>query len=299
MPPSTEISSSKRKRRRAEKLVEGRYFFVKEHRNKFGTISYRVEGTPPATSENPTPQRVRDNSLTLAEAQNHLNELELAAQNVETTEKILLHATRLNSQQLKKAELAFDELADSEPDTILEAVRFWKQHNSGINKTMGLHEALKLCLADKTAAGRAKCTIEAYKSAVWSFTDRYGQPTGQLDERGRQVKDIPIANITRRQLKKWAESHAVRVSGGTRMRALSAVLTWCVDNELLKTNWSADLRTWVWTHPTQQIATEWGVWENAIRKQLKKRGIRPPGPGYWAKVAAGQPVSKPDFFEAA
>jgi hypothetical protein len=238
MPPSTEISSGKRKRRRAEKLVEGRYFFVKEHRNKSGTISYRVEGTPPATSENPTPPRVRDNSLTLAEAQNHLNELELAAQNVETTEKILLHATRLNSQQLKKAELAFDELAGSDPQHIVDAVRFWNQHNSGINKTMGLRQALALCIADKVAAGRAKSTIACYQFAVGSFLEIYGESTGQLDEKGIEIKDNPIANITRHQIKKWVEGHPVRNYGLSHLRSLSSVLTWCVNNGHLKTNWA-------------------------------------------------------------
>jgi hypothetical protein len=60
-----------------------------------------------------------------------------------------------------------------------------------------------------------------------------------------------------------------------------------------------DLLRWVWTYPILRIATEWGVWDNTIRKQLKKRGIVSPAPGYWAKATAGHPVSKPGLFEAA
>ena len=241
MTPSSDNSNGKAKRTPAERLVQGQYFFVKEHRNKSGTLSYRVEGTPPATSVNPKPERVRDNFPTLAEAQNHFNDLELAAQNIKTTEKILLHATRLNSQQLKKAELAFDELAGAKPERIVEAVLFWKQHNGGIDKTMGLREALKRCTADKAAAGRAKNTIDGYRFAVESFLHFCGEPTGELDESGQVIKDIPIANITRQALKKWVESYPVRNTGLCRLRALSAVLTWCVDNDYLKTNWAIDL----------------------------------------------------------
>lgn len=115
MPFSTETCDGKAKRTRAERLVEGQYFFVKEHRNKSGTISYRVEGTPPPKSEDPNPGRQRQNRTTLAEAQNLLNQLELEAQNIEMKEKILLQATRLSSQQLKQAEMAFDELGSGQP----------------------------------------------------------------------------------------------------------------------------------------------------------------------------------------
>jgi len=62
---------------------------------------------------------------------------------------------------------------------------------------------------------------------------------------------------------------------------------------------TGDLRRWVWTFLTARIATEWGVWENTIRKQLKKRGIVPPMAGYWAKVAAGHKVARPAFCGAA
>src|SRR5260370_24771237 len=140
MPDSTE--TSKAKRARAVRLAEGQYFFIKEYKNKSGSISYHVEGTPPSTVENPNPERVRQNRTTLAEAQNLLNELELAAQNIEITEKILLQATRLNPQQLKKAELAFDELAGNDPDALLEPVRFCQQNKTGINLTLTFHEAL-------------------------------------------------------------------------------------------------------------------------------------------------------------
>lgn len=49
----------------------------------------------------------------------------------------------------------------------------------------------------------------------------------------------------------------------------------------------------IWTEPVITVAKKYGMSDNGLRKQLRKLGIPLPPPGYWARVVAGQKVSKP------
>lgn len=48
----------------------------------------------------------------------------------------------------------------------------------------------------------------------------------------------------------------------------------------------------VWEEPVVTVAKRYGMSDNGLRKHLKRFGIPLPPPGYWARIAAGQKVSK-------
>lgn len=49
----------------------------------------------------------------------------------------------------------------------------------------------------------------------------------------------------------------------------------------------------VWSQPMTTISTEAGISNVALAKHCKKLNIPVPGRGYWARMAAGQPIDKP------
>jgi len=49
----------------------------------------------------------------------------------------------------------------------------------------------------------------------------------------------------------------------------------------------------VWAEPVTIVAQRYGMSDNGLRKHLRRVGIPLPPTGYWAKVKAGQKVSKP------
>lgn len=49
----------------------------------------------------------------------------------------------------------------------------------------------------------------------------------------------------------------------------------------------------VWFEPVTTVAKKYGISDNGLRKHCKRLGIPLPSSGYWAKVKAGQKVSKP------
>ena len=51
----------------------------------------------------------------------------------------------------------------------------------------------------------------------------------------------------------------------------------------------------VWTDPVMVVAQRYDMSDNGLRKHLKRLWIPLPPSGYWAKVKAGQKVSKPDL----
>ena len=55
-----------------------------------------------------------------------------------------------------------------------------------------------------------------------------------------------------------------------------------------RTSWPSDIRlaSLVWKKPITALAEEFGVSDRAIQKRCTRRGIKTPGPGYWAKVRA-------------
>ena len=48
----------------------------------------------------------------------------------------------------------------------------------------------------------------------------------------------------------------------------------------------------VWEEPVVTVAKRYGMYDNGLRKHLKRFGIPLPPPGYWSRIAAGQEVSK-------
>lgn len=51
----------------------------------------------------------------------------------------------------------------------------------------------------------------------------------------------------------------------------------------------------VWAEPLIIVAPRYNMSDNGLRKHCKKLGIPLPSSGYWAKIKAGQKVSKPDL----
>ncbi len=54
-----------------------------------------------------------------------------------------------------------------------------------------------------------------------------------------------------------------------------------------------ELRRLVWEKPTSTLAAEFGISDVAIKKRCQTRKIEKPPRGFWAKVHAGKPVSRP------
>ena len=59
----------------------------------------------------------------------------------------------------------------------------------------------------------------------------------------------------------------------------------------------AELYKKVWEKPVSQVAAEYGLSDNAIRKRCIYLNVPLPEKGYWAKVKAGKQVSKPELPE--
>src|SRR5262245_26229880 len=53
-----------------------------------------------------------------------------------------------------------------------------------------------------------------------------------------------------------------------------------------------DLYEQVWAKPMRALAREYGVSDVALKKHCTKLNIPVPGPGYWAKKAAGKAVRR-------
>lgn len=49
----------------------------------------------------------------------------------------------------------------------------------------------------------------------------------------------------------------------------------------------------MWSKPVAQVAEDWGISDNGLRKHCRKMKIPLPPRGYWPKVWAGKKPKKP------
>jgi hypothetical protein len=54
----------------------------------------------------------------------------------------------------------------------------------------------------------------------------------------------------------------------------------------------------VWSEPMQPLAKQIGISDVAIAKHCRKLGVPVPKRGYWNKLQAGKPVTKPELLMA-
>lgn len=108
---------------------------------------------------------------------------------------------------------------------------------------------------------------------------------------------LPIDPVMMKMLKSWKAEQDELYGAKLMPTAFIFGQVFTSSNEERKQAKREKLYNKVWEKPVTQVATEYGISDNALRKRCIRLNVPLPEKGYWAKVKAGKPVSKPELPE--